>query len=562
MDYKALPIGIEDFEEMIKKDYYYVDKTLLIRDLLDKKGKANLFTRPRRFGKTLNLSMLQYYFEKPLDGKSKKDLFQGLKIMSSGEKYIKEQGKYPVIRLTMKSARQPSWNMAFRCIKDEIIQEFRRHEELLHSDEIDTEQELFEKIYYDKASDEDFITSLKFLSLCLYKHYQKKVIILIDEYDVPLENAYYNGFYEDMISFIRSLFESALKTNLYLEFSVITGCLRISKGSIFTGLNNLEIISILSEDYGEHFGFVEQEVKEMLSFYHRDHQMSTMKQWYDGYSFGNIEVYNPWSVINYTKALLSNENAFPTAAWSNTSSNSIVKDLVERADAKIKSEIEILMSGNTIEKIVHEDITYEDIYESEDNLWNFLLFTGYLKVTSMRMEGVNRYATMAIPNDEVLYIYENTISNWFRNEVKVQNLNLLYSSMFEGNVEVFQEELRKQLQKTISYMDGKEAFYHGFLLGLFANLKEYIVKSNREAGNGRYDICIRNNDLRKIPVILELKIADKFKEMEQAADKALIQIKEKEYDEVLTEEGYEKALHYGIAFFRKQVVVKVERVDI
>lgn len=433
---------------------------------------------------------------------------------------------------------------------------------MLHSDEIDTEQELFEKIYYDKASDEDFITSLKFLSLCLYKHYQKKVIILIDEYDVPLENAYYNGFYEDMISFIRSLFESALKTNLYLEFSVITGCLRISKGSIFTGLNNLEIISILSEDYGEHFGFVEQEVKEMLSFYHRDHQMSTMKQWYDGYSFGNIEVYNPWSVINYTKALLSNENAFPTAAWSNTSSNSIVKYLVERADAKIKSEIEILMSGNTIEKIVHEDITYEDIYEAEDNLWNFLLFTGYLKVTSMRMEGVNRYATMAIPNDEVLYIYENTISNWFRNEVKVQNLNLLYSSMFEGNVEVFQEELRKQLQKTISYMDGKEAFYHGFLLGLFANLKEYIVKSNREAGNGRYDICIRNNDLRKIPVILELKIVDKFKEMEQAADKALIQIKEKEYDEVLTEEGYEKALHYGIAFFRKQVVVKGERVDI
>ena len=559
MSYKPMPIGVDDFGKIIEKGYYYVDKTNMIKDLIDKGGDTNLFTRPRRFGKTLNLSMIKYFFEKPIDGKSNKHLFEGLNIMDAGDKYTSLQEQYPVIALTLKSAKQPDWEMAYESLVDEITNEYTRHKYILEcNDIINADKEKYKRIMEQKAKAIEYAKSLAFLSDCLYKYHQKNVIILIDEYDVPLENAYYTGFYDKMVSFIRSLFESALKTNPYLEFGVITGCLRISKESIFTGLNNLKINSILTEDYDEYFGFTEDEIMDMLSFYDREKRMDTMRSWYDGYKFGVTDVYNPWSVINFVSALLPNENAFPTAAWSNTSSNQIVKDLIERADEKVKEEIQSLMNGGTIEKKVHEDITYEDVYESDDNLWNFLFFTGYLKQVSIRMEGVNRYVTMKIPNNELLYIYENTVEKWFRDDIKVQDLSVMYEAMLKGDAETFEKEVAKQLRRTISYMDSQEAFYHGFMAGLMSNLSEYVVKSNREAGDGRYDICVYNYDLEKIPVIMEFKVADKYKLMEEACDNALIQIEDKRYTDELEEEGYTKVICYGISFFRKQVCVKME----
>ena len=559
MENLALPIGIDDFNEIRTKGYYYVDKTGLIKELLDKKGKVNLFTRPRRFGKTLNLSMLRYFFEKNNECESNAYLFDGLKIMSVGEKYARELGQYPVITLTLKSAKQTNWEYSYKKLRETIAKEFRRHSRILDGLKEQAIINKFVALRDETADAADYLTSIAFLSECLYEYYQKKVIILIDEYDVPLETAYYGGFYDEMIGFIRSLFESALKTNPFLEFSVITGCLRISKESIFTGLNNLKVISILSDEYSEHFGFEEQEVSGMLDFYGLENKMDTMKQWYDGYQFGNTEVYNPWSVINFVSQLRANENAFPTAAWSNSSSNKIVCDLIERADDEVKDEIETLIAGGTIEKQVHEDITYEDIYASEDNLWNFLFFTGYLKKVSLRMEGVHQYITMAIPNNELLYIYENSVMGWFKDQVKVQNLTGMYEALLSGDADTFAEELATQLQKTISYMYGKEAFYHGFLLGILGNLKGYLVKSNREAGDGRYDICVRSHNVSKTPVIIELKISESFKKMDDRASEAVEQIRKMSYAGDLEEEGYTEVLYCGIGFFRKQLRVKMVR---
>ena len=559
MENLALPIGIDDFKKLIDNGYYYVDKTGLIKELLDKKGEVNLFTRPRRFGKTLNLSMLRYFFEKNNEGESNAYLFDGLKIMSVGEKYARELGQYPVITLTLKSAKQTNWEYSYKKLRETIAKEFRRHSRILDGLKEQAIINKFVALRDETADAADYLTSIAFLSECLYEYYQKKVIILIDEYDVPLETAYYGGFYDEMIGFIRSLFESALKTNPFLEFSVITGCLRISKESIFTGLNNLKVISILSDEYSEHFGFEEQEVSGMLDFYGLENKMDTMKQWYDGYQFGNTEVYNPWSVINFVSQLRANENAFPTAAWSNSSSNKIVCDLIERADDEVKDEIETLIAGGTIEKQVHEDITYEDIYASEDNLWNFLFFTGYLKKVSLRMEGVHQYITMAIPNNELLYIYENSVMGWFKDQVKVQNLTGMYEALLSGDADTFAEELATQLQKTISYMYGKEAFYHGFLLGILGNLKGYLVKSNREAGDGRYDICVRSHNVSKTPVIIELKISESFKKMDDRASEAVEQIRKMSYAGDLEEEGYTEVLYCGIGFFRKQLRVKMVR---
>lgn len=560
MAYKPLAIGVDDFQELITKEYYYVDKSLMIKELLDRKGKVNLFTRPRRFGKTLNLSMIRYYFELPEDGECRKELFSGLKIQKAGSEYTAFQEQYPVIMLTLKSAKQPTWDMAYASLVDDIAREYSRHSKILSSKDISgADKDRFVKIRDRVAEKIDYAKSLLFLSQCLEQCYGKKVIILIDEYDVPLENAHYEGFYEDMVMFIRSLFESALKTNPYLEFSVITGCLRISKESIFTGLNNLEIISILNKDYDEYFGFVESEVGHMLEVYQCQDKMDVIRQWYDGYLFGDTKVYNPWSVINFVKRLCSDKEAFPTAVWSNTSSNSIIRDLVYRADTLVQDEIESLVCGASIEKKVHEDITYEDIYKSEDNLWNFLFFTGYLKQISIRMDGVNRYITMAIPNNELLYIYENTIETWFREKIQMEDLTMLYQSMLDGQVEIFQQEVERELRKTISYMDSAEAFYHGFLLGLMANLKGYRIKSNREAGDGRYDICIYSLNVDLPPIILELKLAGKYRELELACERALNQIEELNYCEVFEEEGYGEVICYGVGFYKKQIKVRMKR---
>ncbi|NFG24539.1 AAA family ATPase [Clostridium botulinum] len=557
MKLKALPIGVDSFEKLITRDYYYIDKTLLIKDLLDNKADVNLFTRPRRFGKTLNMSMIQYYFEKREEDNAY--LFENLNIIKAGEEYTSHMGQYPVINLSLKSAKQPNFELAFKCMKEEITNEFRRHEYILKSDKLNNEKEQYLRIV--KGDDEDglYITSLKFLSQCLEKYNNKKVIILIDEYDVPLENAFFEGFYDKMIAFLRSLFESALKTNSSLEFSVITGCLRISRESIFTGLNNLNIVSILNDRYAEHFGFTNDEVKKILKDYKLEEKYGVIKEWYNGYIFGSTNVYNPWSVVKYVYDLLPNINAFPTSYWANTSSNSIVRSLIERADSVTKREIESLIEGKTIEKKVHEDITYNEMYDSMDNLWNFMFFTGYFKKVSERMdEEDNHYITLKIPNKEVKYIFKNKILKWFHDKVKVKDLSKMYSAIFSKDVETFQKELNAMLRQTISFNDAYENFYHGFTLGVLANMHDFLVKSNREAGDGRSDIFIKSLSIFEPCVILELKVCDKPKDIFKKCDEALAQIDAKNYEEELKEEGYENIIKYGISFYRKDCVIKVK----
>lgn len=567
---KPLAIGIDDFRELVEKGYYYVDKTLFIKDILDNGGKANLFTRPRRFGKTLALSMLRYFFEKeecPSSGSTNHNqlcdkylLFEGLKIMEAGEKYLGHMGKYPVISLSLKSAKQPDFKMAHASLVDEISKEYKRHRYLLEAEELlNSDKAIFLSIMEKRAESIDYAKALEFLSRLLEIYYHEKVIILLDEYDVPLENAYFAGFYNEMTDFIRSLFESALKTNPSLEFAVITGCLRISKESIFTGLNNLKIMSILNEKYAEHFGFIRKEVAEMFSFYGIEERINEAESWYDGYIFGQTAVYNPWSVINFVDTAVNSMHDFPKPYWANTSSNRIVRKLIEKADMQVKQEIEELIAGGTIEKPVHEDITYEDIYRTQENLWNFLYFTGYLKKVSERLTGVTHYVSLGIPNLEVKYIYENTIQGWFREQVKQGDLSGMYQAMFAGDAEGFQAELAGLLHKTISYMDSREAFYHGFLLGVLSNLTDYLVNSNREAGEGRYDILVRNLDVTKPPVVIELKVSETFKNMTQDCGKALNQIENKKYDSWLPEEGYQESIRYGIAFYKKQCRIAVEK---
>ena len=566
--YKPLPIGTEDFKELIEKNYYYVDKTLWIKELIDRRIKVGLFTRPRRFGKTLNLSMLRYFFEDTRDASVNEEnrrLFDGLAIADAGEEYTAHMQKYPVITLTLKSAKQGDFDTAYMMLKKEIAEEFLRHGQVLYSDALSkAEKARFRNIADLEAEDAHYADALKFLSGCLKKAYGKRSIILLDEYDVPLENAYYRGFYEEMIDFIRSLFESALKTNPNLEFAVITGCLRISRESIFTGLNNLDIVSILDKRYGEYFGFTPEEVRKMLEYYGCKHRLEDLKRWYDGYLFGKTEVYNPWSVIKFQSDLTADPEAFPRPYWSNTSSNSIVRDLIQEADSIAVGELETLLAGGTIQKPVHEDITYADIRQSQDNLWNFLFFTGYLKKTGEVLDGSRIKVDLAIPNMEIRSIYEDKIRNWFDEKTKQKDLSALYEALLSGDEEATQKELKKLLGESISYLDSAEAFYHGFLLGVLMNIGGgYIVKSNREAGNGRYDICVYHiSDETKPAAVIELKAVKRAGQMEKGAEEALRQIAEKKYDAWLGDLGYEECWHVGVGFCRKNCAVKVEKCGI
>lgn len=565
MEQKPLPIGIDNFEMLITRGYYFVDKTLLIKDLLDNKAAVNLFTRPRRFGKTLNISMLQYYFEDRRDEFTGEKidnsyLFEGLNIKGESEKYTKYIGKYPVINISLKSAKQGSLDLAFQCIREEISNEFKRHKYIIESDVLKTEKEHFMKIVNNDKDMSLYITALKFLSDCLNKYHNEKVIILIDEYDVPLENAFFEGFYKEMIGFIRSLFESALKTNSSLEFSVITGCLRISKESIFTGLNNLKIISILDDRYAEHFGFTDDEVIKICEAYNIQQKYETIKQWFNGYIFGETNVYNPWSVMQYVDDLKANINRLPKSYWANTSSNSIVKSLIERADDITKGEIEALIEGKTIEKPVHEDITYDDVYDNLDNLWNFMFFTGYFKKISERMDENTQenFVELAIPNLEVKYIFRTKILKWFNEHIKLCDMTKMFNAIINKNVELFEIELNKLLLDTISFNDAYENFYHGFLVGVLSNMKGYIVKSNREGGTGRSDLFIKSVSRRGIAIVVEFKIANNIDDLEKKADEAIEQIEDRKYDMELRSEGYKNIFKYGIAFYKKDCLIKIK----
>jgi len=573
---QKIGIGYERYKDFLDNDMYYVDKTLLIRDIVDKGGQTTLFTRPRRFGKTLALSMIRTFFELEYDFDGNildnRKYFEGKKIMGAGERILSMLGQYPVINLSLKSAKQPDFYSAFMRLREEIIGEFGRHSYLMNSDRLnERDKEKLDELYFKesvwnrKSTEEKesgfkeecdkYSTALKILSELLKKHHNKNVIILIDEYDVPLENSYFKGFYPEMVGFIRSLFESALKTNDALERAVVTGCLRISRESIFTGLNNLEVNSIRGRDFGEYFGFTVDETEAMLKAYDLSGNLDIVRSWYDGYIFGDAEVYNPWSVIKYVKDHAGAPERFPEPYWSNTSSNSIIRDLVEKADDSTRDELERLIDGGTIEKKVHEDITYDGIYDSQENLWNFLFFTGYMRKVSERSEGRDIYVTMRIPNEEVLYVYENQISEWFEKRVKAADRNEFHNAVLTRDTESMGRILTGFLRQSISTFDSAESFYHGFLLSMLIGVKDYSARSNREEGEGRPDITLYPLNPPDPALIFEIKVRKKFNEMQDGLNEAFQQIRDKRYGEGILEEGYAGSVSFGVCFCKKSCIV-------
>lgn len=560
MDRKPLPVGVDDFGKLVTRGYYFIDKTNFIRDLIDLKGEVNLFTRPRRFGKTLNMSMLQYFFEDMRDRDGSRidngGLFQGLDIMRAGAGYLSHMGQYPVISMTLKAGRRPDFESACAQISWQIAMEYQRHSYLLGTLP-DSMRERYERIMQEKASMDEYCVSLQFLSQCLERYYGKKAIMLLDEYDVPLENAYLRGFYQQMVDFLRTFFETALKTNGSLEFAVITGCLRISKESIFTGLNNLKIISMLDEKYDEYFGFTDAEVRKMCGDFGISDKYGLCREWYNGYIFGDENVYNPWSVVQFVDDLAENRDRLPRAYWANTSSNSIVRKLIERADDSVKGEIEHLIDGGTIEKPVHEDITYDEIYKTMDNMWNFMFFTGYFRKEGERMDANDiRWISMRLPNREVRYIFREKIMSWFQERIQEKDLTSLYSAFMNKDTGALEKELNQIMLETISAMDEKESYYHGMVAGLFSPMKGYRTKSNREAGKGRSDLFIKPVSRRKEAFVVEFKVVGRPGDLEKMADEALKQIEDRQYAAELYDEGYESVGKYGIAFCGKDCVVR------
>jgi len=559
MKYKALPIGVSDFADMIQNEYYYVDKTLMIQELLDSKMKVTLFTRPRRFGKTLNMSMLKYYFEDDRDWKgNKRDwsyLFQGLKIMEAGENYLAHMGQYPVIYLTFKDSKRESFERSYLEMERVLSEEFGRHRYILENPELEEKKEKYLKLMRRQGSQNDYETSILFLAQCLAIYYGKKVLVLIDEYDVPLENAFSCGFYNEMINFIRALFESGLKDNTSLLLAAITGCLRVSKESIFTGLNNLSIVSIRSLNYDEYFGFKVDDVMKMCHYYEMDDQYETVKDWYNGYTFGQTDIYNPWSVMLYINDARPNHDWLPMSYWANTSSNSIVKTLIDRADDEDREKIETLLTGGSIEVQIHEDITYNEIYDEGDNLWNFMFFTGYFRKVREWMEDETIYAELTIPNKEVRYIFYQKIQKWFHEKLKGRDLYPLRNAVIEKDCAVMAEEINDIFQETISYMDQNEYYYHGMMAGLLTGIKGYTIRSNREGGKGRSDLLVKPIRRSREAFVIEFKVTKDFEELDQKADEAIQQIIDRQYETELRNDGYKYISYYGIAFCGKECVV-------
>ena len=570
---QRIGIGYENYKEFIDQKLYYVDKTLLISDVIRKGGKVTLFTRPRRFGKTLALSMLRTFFELEYDRNGNvldnSRYFEGKKIMGASSEILDMMGKFPVIKLSLKSAKQPDFLRAFMKLRDEIYDEILRHDYLRNSDKLTQEERgIFADLLQRPGSfdliDPDifkmevgkYSTALRTLSELLKKHHDRGIIILIDEYDVPLENAYYSGFYDEMTGFIRSLFESALKTNDALERAVVTGCLRISKESIFTGMNNLHINSIRESGFDEAFGFTESETEQMLRDYEIEEKIPEVKTWYDGYIFGNTEIYNPWSIIKYVYGAVIEQKQFPEPYWANTSSNLIIKDMVYNADDDMKRELDNLINRGAIEKKIHEDITYADINESEDNLWNFLFFTGYMKKVSERFEGRDIFVTMKIPNEEILSIYENQISTWFEKRVKEADRSIFHRAVLEQDTDGMADYVSDLLEKTISTFDSAESFYHGFFLSLLHGVPGYVAQSNREEGTGRPDIVLYPNRPKDPAIIFELKVRKKFTEVQDGIEEAFRQIRDQKYGEGILDDGYIGSVAYGVCFCKKTCIIE------
>ena len=559
MKHKPLPIGVEDFKRLVDNEYYFIDKTLMIKELLENKETVNLFTRPRRFGKTLNMSMLQRFFE--ATEKSNAYLFDGLKIAAYPE-YMAYQGKYPVISISLKSMKQASYTDAFYMYKNLIAKEYEKHKIILESNQIlDSEKEVFQNIMEQRADQNVYLNSIRTLSDILAKYYEKNVIILIDEYDVPLENAYHEGFYDDMTNLIRSCFESALKTNPSLEFAVLTGCLRVSRESIFTGLNNLKTYSITKNKFSQYFGFTQEEMKEILQNFSLEQYAETIAKWYDGYRFGLTEIYNPWSVLNCIDSYLQNDMVACEPYWSNTSSNRIVKRLIEESNERTKSTVEELINGTPIHTQIFEDVTYGTIDVNQDYIWSFLLFTGYLKIISCETIGDETYYDMVIPNVEIKSIYKNTIRSWFIDHINRDSRTDILESVIHADAEKLEDLLCTWLTNTISCFDEQENYYHGFVTGLVSGFSGYMVVSNRESGNGRFDLVVKQRSRWHHAAILEFKVVEKYNQMTKACEDALRQIEEKDYEASLRDEQYENIAKLGICFCQKRCRVRSGGVD-
>ena len=560
MKHKPLPIGVEDFKRLVDNGYYFVDKTLMIKELLENKESVNLFTRPRRFGKTLNMSMLQRFFEATEN--SNAYLFDGLKIAAYPE-YMAYQGQYPVISVSLKSMKQKNFTLAFETYKYLIKSEYSRHKDFIFSKNVLDEEEKarYLSFIHVDATETMYNQAIGFLSNCLKKAYQQNVIILIDEYDVPLENAYHEGFYDDMTNLIRSCFESALKTNPSLEFAVLTGCLRVSRESIFTGLNNLKTYSITKNKFSQYFGFTQEEMQEILQTFSLEQYAETIAQWYDGYRFGLTEIYNPWSVLNCIDSYLQNDMVACEPYWSNTSSNRIVKRLIEESNERTKSMVEELINGTPIHTQIFEDVTYGTIDVNQDYIWSFLLFTGYLKIISCETVGDETYYDMVIPNVEIKSIYKNTIRSWFIDHINRDSRTDILESVIHADAEKLEDLLCTWLTNTISCFDEQENYYHGFVTGLVSGFNGYMVVSNRESGNGRFDLVVKQRSRWHHAAILEFKVVEKYNQMTKACEDALRQIEEKDYEASLRDEQYENIAKLGICFCQKRCRVKSGGVD-
>ena len=557
-DTLKLPVGIDDFKKIREAGFYYVDKTKLIEQLLQSWGEVTLFTRPRRFGKTLNMSMLKSFFEIGAE----KSLFQGLYISEKEKLCAEYMGKYPVIFLSLKGVEGLHFADAQKMLMTIINNEVRRHYYLKTSDKLTVEdRKQFEKMLLNE--DVNLVDSLRLLSQLLYLHYDQKVVILIDEYDVPLDKAFKNGYYQEMVSLIRGLFGQALKTNEFLQFAVLTGCLRVSKESIFTGLNNFEINSIVDIEHEEGFGFTDAEVMQMLKYYHCTNRYSDIKEWYDGYHFGNADIYCPWDVINFVKKLLTDSNAKPSAFWINSSGNDLVKLFVDKADQSTKDEIERLVAGESVTKRIRLDLTYDEIENSIDNVWSVLFTTGYLTNIGNPESGVYE---LVIPNREVHEVFVLQIQEWFQRSVaKEESMPEFSKAISEADAEGLQKQLNVIMSRMISVLDTKareeqkENFYHGLLLGLLRGSNpDWLIKSNRESGDGYSDILIEPEN-PDAGIIIEVKHAASISGLDKACENAMAQIKNRRYDEALRENGRCEILAYGIAFHKKRCRVVCER---
>ena len=561
-----LPVGIEDFKEIRQEEFYYIDKTKLLEQLLEKWGKVNLFTRPRRFGKTLNMSMLRYFFEIGTD----ESLFDGLYIKNNKKICEEYMGKFPVIFISLKNVEGLDFETALYRFVEIIGREAERFYFLLHSEKLTVnEKERYKTlIRLDNgrySMDVNILASaLRLLSELLYKHYGKKTIIIIDEYDVPLDKAFQNGYYREMVSLIRAMFGDALKTNDFLQFAVLTGCLRVSKESIFTGLNNFKVLSIADTRFDEQFGFTDEEVQTLLESYGLLEHISETKEWYDGYHFGDADVYCPWDIINHVDRLCGEPDAKPQSYWINTSGNGLVKRFIGKANKTTRDEIERLVSGETIEKQVSLELTYDEIDTTIDNLWSVLFTTGYLTQTGMTESGAYK---LVIPNKEVREVYKLQIQEWFKRTVmsNTEQLKNFWKAFDGGDTKAVENYLNRTLSNSISVFDTKardeekESSYHTILVGLLVGNADWLVKSKVEAGDGFADIIVETEDF-DAGIIIELKYSKTFSGMDKACEKAITQIKEKRYDEYLKNDDRHDIMIYGIAFCKKKCKVIAHKI--